>query len=203
MYHRFPGSYTLSRFWQSLRPKRAPTAAMAYTDPPVESGSKPWRCLNIGCGNDYMPTTAERAWVNADIATTVKADAYFDAFEPPWPLRDNEFDLVKAYDFLEHIPHTVFDKERKAIKGDGFIVIMDEIWRVLKPGGILEARFPAFGHDNNHIDPTHTRQVVKPTFEFYFEKGGPFSFYTTRHWKLVAFDISQPDNHYARLRKVS
>ncbi|HET6404507.1 MAG TPA: methyltransferase domain-containing protein [Candidatus Thermoplasmatota archaeon] len=203
MYHRFPGSYTLSRMWEAVRPKpRPPRAAMAHTTPPVETGSAVWRCLNLGCGNDYMPSTSERVWVNADIATTVKADVYFDAFELPWPLQDNEFDLVKAYDFLEHVPHTVFDKDRRAVKGDGFIVVMDELWRILKPGGVLEARFPAFQHKNNYIDPTHTRQVVKPTFEFYFEKGGSHAFYTTRYWKLLDFDISQRDNHYARLRKV-
>lgn len=169
--------------------------------PPVETGSARWRCLNIGCGNDYVESTPQREWVNTDIAKSVRADLYFDAFEMPLPLKDAEFDLVKAYDFLEHVPHTLFDKERRPVRGDGFIVMMDELWRVLKPGGVLDARFPAFNNVNNFIDPTHTRQILEETFRYYFLADGKYRFYTERHWELIAFDRTFRHNHYVRLRK--
>ena len=67
----------------------------------------------------------------------------------------------------------------------------------------MEARFPAYGHVNNAIDPTHTRQILRETFTYSLERNGPYPFYTTRHWELVSFDSTQADNHYARLRKIS
>lgn len=193
-----PGIYTLRRL---LQPERKPADAMGFSEPPVRTSSVRQRALNLGCGNDYMANEPNREWVNADISRNVKADVYFDAFQVPYPLESGSFDLVKAYDFLEHIPHTLFDAKGQRIPTDGFFVVMDEIFRILKPGGVLEARFPAFLHRNNYIDPTHTRQILRETFENTLVKTGPYSFYTNQHWELVSYDDALPDNHYARLRK--
>ena len=52
--------------------------------------------------------------------------------------------MVRAYDFLEHIPI-------------GKVVpVMNEIYRVLKPGGIFESSTPSTDGRGAFQDPTHT-----------------------------------------------
>jgi SAM-dependent methyltransferase len=194
-----PGVSTLYRLLGKTPPDRL--ARIETIAPAVMTGSARWRCLNLGCGDDHIASTPDREWVNSDISRGVKADLYFDAFEMPLPLKDEEFDLVKAYDFLEHVPHVVFDTKRQPLRGDGFIIMMEELWRILKPGGVLDARFPALHNVNNFIDPTHTRQIAEETFRYYFLRDGKYRFYTSRHWELLAFDRTFRHNHYARLRK--
>lgn len=78
--------------------------------------------LNIGCGRVIVP-----GFVNADLNPigdgVVKAD--LDA-RLPWD--DATFDFVRAHHVLEHVQD----------RGHAF----GEIARVLKPGGLLEARTP-------------------------------------------------------------
>lgn len=192
----------IDRLREASRPDPGPPlGSLAFSQPPVATGSEVQECLNLGCGNDYVASTSERRWINADISQNVKADVYFDAFETPYPFESDTFDLIKAYDFVEHIPHTLFDRQQKPLKQDGFFVLFDEFWRILKAGGVIECRFPAFQHPNNYIDPTHCRQLLRESFEWYLTAGGKYSFYANRHWELVSYDASQPDNHFVRLRK--
>ena len=59
------------------------------------------------------------------------------------PFDDNYADHIYAYDFLEHI------------NNDKRIHIMSEIWRILKPGGILESFTPSTDGRGAFQDPTH------------------------------------------------
>src|SRR5206468_3663762 len=59
------------------------------------------------------------------------------------PFADNSFDYVFSEDFLEHVP------PEKAV------FVINEIWRVLKPGGIMEHFVPNAGSCNDFGSPTH------------------------------------------------
>ena len=93
--------------------------------------------LNLGSGRRPM-----EGYVNVDIQERVNPDLVCDVTQGlPW--EDNFFDEVRAHDFLEHIPI-----------GE-VIPLMDEIWRVLKPGGVLEHFTPSTDGRGAFQDPTH------------------------------------------------
>lgn len=95
--------------------------------------------LNLGCGPRKMA-----GYVNVDNRSEVKPDKVLDVQKnglKPWD--DNSVDEVRAYDFLEHI---VPDK---------VVFVIDEIWRVLKPGGKFEHFTPSTDGRGAFQDPTH------------------------------------------------
>lgn len=82
----------------------------------------------------------------------------------PWP--DATFASVSAYDFLEHVPRVL-----PTVDGRGthfpFVRLMDEIWRVLIPGGRLYALTPAYPHAEAFTDPTHVNILTARTHEYF------------------------------------
>lgn len=54
-----------------------------------------------------------------------------------------------------------------------FIEIMNEIWRVLKPNGVLKAHTPAFPREEAFVDPTHVNYISVDTHKYFC--GGEYS----------------------------
>jgi trans-aconitate methyltransferase len=72
----------------------------------------------------------------------------------PWSFPDSSVDEVFAADVFEHLP----DK----------IHTMNELWRVLKPGGRAVIQVPhATDGDGGHCDPTHKSLWTTSDFEYY------------------------------------
>jgi SAM-dependent methyltransferase len=87
------------------------------------------------------------------------------AFEPiPFP--DNYFDSVSAYDFFEHIPRVSIDYGSRCSRFP-FIELMNEIWRVLKPSGLLYSMTPAFPGEKAFRDPTHVNIISSKTHRYF------------------------------------
>ena len=84
----------------------------------------------------------------------------------PIPIRDGIIDFVTAFDFLEHIPRVIYlGAERK----NPFVEVMNEIWRILKPGGLFYSFTPAFPKVAAFSDPTHVNIITEETFIQYFD----------------------------------
>jgi GT2 family glycosyltransferase len=93
--------------------------------------------LNLGCG-----LTKLDGFINIDNRAEVDPDVVCDV-QHGIRYPDNSVDLIRADDFLEHIEQwRVID-------------VMNEIWRVLKPGGILDAKVPSTDGRGAFQDPTH------------------------------------------------
>ena len=104
--------------------------------------------LNLGCCDALLP-----GWVNVDLLPP--ADQIADLRET-WPWVDSSVDLVRAHDIIEHLP----DK----------IHTMNELWRVLCPGGRAEIVVPTTDGPGAWQDPTHVSFWNRRSF-LYFESG--------------------------------
>ena len=93
--------------------------------------------LNLGSGYRKL-----YGYVNIDNREEVKPDILCDVTQG-LPYEDNSVDVVRAVDFLEHIPV-------------GKVVpLIEEIYRVLKPGGTFVSVTPSTDGRGAFQDPTH------------------------------------------------
>ncbi|WP_151448376.1 methyltransferase domain-containing protein [Lacisediminimonas profundi] len=84
----------------------------------------------------------------------------------PIPFADDSFDSVSAYDFFEHIPRVALDYASNTSRFP-FVELMSEIWRVLKPDGLLYAITPAFPSEKALRDPTHVNIITRKTHRYF------------------------------------
>jgi predicted SAM-dependent methyltransferase len=137
-----------------------------------------YRKLNLACGEDIRPIKDN--WLNVDVFKAPGVE-YLDLYTLPWPLNDNEFDLVLASHILEHVP---FHLEQYGHTKNFLIMFMEEVWRILKPGGIIEIIVPGGINSFAHaID--HKRIVTAKTFHIFYPQD-VWSYYTDRRFELIS-----------------
>lgn len=115
------------------------------------------RHLDLGCGAVPRNPYGRDELCGVDLGVVPGAEGPIRhanlALQPiPWP--DDSFESVSAYDFLEHVPRILPTADGRATRFP-FVELMGEIWRVLKPGGMLYASTPAYPHAAAFQDPTH------------------------------------------------
>lgn len=129
--------------------------------------------LEIGGG-----TNAAQGWLNID---TEHAEGSFlrPAQETPWPVPDNHLRLIWASHVMEHIP-----------AGRDRIATMNEAWRVLRPGGLLEIRLPSFPHWSAVADPTHVSFWVPESLLYFTKQLGANADYGIQTWESVSIEVN-------------
>ncbi len=128
------------------------------------------KCLNLGCGRDYIKSNENENWVNLDINKEVKADVYHDLHKFPYPFKKNTFDKVYAFHILEHMKDTVR--------------FMKEVWRICKPEARIIIRAPHFSVAWAWGNPTHYRAFSLETF-YHFDKKSPEHYGDEADFKLI------------------
>jgi len=124
------------------------------------------RSLDLGCGpNPRNPFNADEVFgvdVMEDLSANIKkADLAIEAI----PFEDDSFEYVLAHDFLEHVPRVVYAPDRR----NSFVELMNEVYRVLKVGGMFMSVTPAYPHPAAFMDPTHVNVITEDTFRLYFD----------------------------------
>ena len=114
--------------------------------------------INIGCLDNF-----KEGFINVDKIAFSEAEAErYNArtmdLNFPWLFADSSADYILALDIIEHLHDKTFT--------------MNEAWRVLKPGGILEILVPVTDGPGAFQDPTHHTYWNRNSF-FYYEKGNP------------------------------
>lgn len=119
--------------------------------------------LLIGCGNSRVRKISPdgKDWdglVTIDHDPNCGADIVHDLEVLPWPVASDSFDEVHAYEALEHL----------GAQGDfkSFFAHFGEIYRVLKPGGLLIATVPAWDSVWAWSDPSHRRVISRESLVF-------------------------------------
>jgi SAM-dependent methyltransferase len=107
------------------------------------------RKLNLGCGFDKRD-----GFVNADNFLDCNPDLFIDIEQIPWPTKDSGFDYILLKHVLEHV----------GAEFGLFRCIMQELYRVVAPEGIIEIHVPHYMHDTWWSDPTHVRAFTPLTF---------------------------------------
>ena len=131
--------------------------------------------LDIGCG---QAKTAPD-WIGIDYREMPGVDIIHNLEDTPYPLPSECASTALASHVMEHInPH-----------GGVFIDVMNEIWRLLKPGGEFLVAVPYATSVGMFRDPTHCNFINEETW-CYFDpmdilyKGGLWEIYKPLPWKI-------------------
>ncbi|MDP9192301.1 MAG: class I SAM-dependent methyltransferase [Acidobacteriota bacterium] len=148
------------------------------------------RKLDLGAGSQ-KPISDE--WLSLDIVGTFRPNVLGSAYQLPF--KDESLKAVKCHHVLEHIPRDYFvfhwepkeDDNRMWHNEDGtvdyanslagsksyiesrhgLIDVMNEMWRVLEPGGQAWIEVPVFPTEEAIADPTHGSFLVSSTFDYF------------------------------------
>jgi glycosyltransferase involved in cell wall biosynthesis len=124
------------------------------------------KTLDLGCGdkprNPFLADQLFGVDVRSNLAGNIRSA---DLTVEPIPFDDDSFDYLTAFDFIEHIPRLVYTPERR----NAFVELMNEVHRVLRPGGLLMARIPANPRAPTGGDPTDANVVTEESFSLDFD----------------------------------
>jgi predicted SAM-dependent methyltransferase len=166
--------------------------------------------LDIGSGASKQGPD----WVGIDILPLKGVDIVHNIEITPWPLPDNCVSTAIASHLLEHINPSGGDArlarlvdllvDKKIIKEDDaktymgepgpvFIRVMNEIWRVLKPGGQFAFVVPYAESFGQYQDPTHVNFINEATMNYFdpLHPSGYYQFYHPKPWKVIKQPFSR------------
>ena len=132
-------------------------------------GGIPENGLDLGSGPEPRNHFRCRNIIGLDILDGDNVVRH-DLFKGSLPFRDSSFDVITAFDVLEHIPRAAFGQ---AYPRFPFVSLMSEISRCLKVGGIFYSRTPIFPHHQAYCDPTHVNIMTDQTLKQYFSGDTP------------------------------
>lgn len=131
------------------------------------------KLLDLGSGPNPRPKEGYEAYgidiVPSDNKNVKVADLTWSSI----PFADETFDLVTAFDFLEHVPMRVWYVEQTPFgtvgkTRDVMVSLFDEVYRVLKPGGIFHTFTPHLPHTSEvYRDPTHVSVWVEQSWDYW------------------------------------
>lgn len=127
--------------------------------------------LDLGCG-----TAKVSGAVGLDVIPLTGVDVLVDLKDRPYPFPANTFDVVYLNDVIEHIPDT--------------IATMEELHRILRPGGRVYIRVVNWNSHYTAMDPTHVRAFTEHSFDFFGKRQG------RSYYSPARFDVVRVDKQY-------
>lgn len=168
--------------------------------------------LDLACGASKHPNS-----IGMDVLPYPGVDIVHNAMLFPWPLPDESVNMILASHFLEHVPGFGMDPhlsklvdlliEKKVLKKEDIFKVMgrhhvfsfwvellNEAWRVLKPGGQMAIAVPYYSSRGFAQDPTHVKEISEANL-LYFDPEHPsglWRFYRPKPWKIEmqTFDMN-------------
>ncbi|MBS1911446.1 MAG: class I SAM-dependent methyltransferase [Bacteroidetes bacterium] len=138
------------------------------------------RVLNLGCGNaknDFPEAGQATEIVGIDISPNSQADLLHDLDTFPYPCESGRFDLVIMQDVIEHVRDVP--------------AVMNEVYRLLRDGGIVRIRTPHYSSYYAFNDPTHIHFFGAMVFDG-FDADNPNTLYAQARFRFVTRRILFP-----------
>jgi SAM-dependent methyltransferase len=129
--------------------------------------------LNFGCGEKTYED-----YVNMDKVELPGVDVLWDLEKTPMPFETNSVDEIKCEHILEHVRN--------------FMPMIEEMWRICKPGAMIYVWGPYFRYEAAYRDPTHERFFTEHSFD-YFQDGVNFSHYSKARFNVRKVELR---NHF-------
>lgn len=138
--------------------------------------------INVGCGKLQEKSTPEIEWINVDQFEEVKPDLVHDMTKR-FPFEDNTIDQIRAIACLGQVESNA-----------DFLAMMNEFWRLLKPGGAMFVYLPHKDFDLCWHDPFNTRKTNEDYWFGFDEKHPQYihhnSYYGFKPWQNVTVETS-------------
>ncbi len=121
--------------------------------------------VTLDCGSGSNPRNPFRAAMvlHLDVVPNNLPGFLEVSFGDALPVASGSISFVTAFDFLEHIPRVSDNPGATST----FIGYMNEIHRVLIPGGVLLAVSPCYPSEASFTDPTHVNPIARKTHEYF------------------------------------
>lgn len=127
--------------------------------------------LDIGCGSTPRKLENIDTCFGVDINPPHNKDIlYADLTLDTLPFGDDLFDVVTAYDFMEHIPpiiHLYNFETKKNYTKHCMIDLFNEIYRVLKHNGIFHMESPCYPSRECFQDPQHVYVWTEESINYF------------------------------------
>jgi len=140
-----------------------------------KNGATVQRRLNVGAGSK-----PHEGFETMDISPVFSPDFQHDLLSFPWPFADETFDELLCEHVLEHV------------ESGHRVAVMNEMYRILKPGGFVTIEVPVFPYWVAIADPTHVSFFVRQSFWYFcrerFQSGDDYSehqqLYGIKTWSM-------------------
>jgi SAM-dependent methyltransferase len=120
--------------------------------------------FDLGCGGHKAAEA-----LGVDAADLPGVDLVHDLRVMPYPLPDDCADEVRLNHVLEHFADP--------------LSVLQEVWRIARPGGRVLIRTPHYSGRYAWKDPTHRRAFTSESFHYFGENG--YSYYTRARFRVV------------------
>lgn len=98
-----------------------------------------------------------------------------------WPFRDSSIQNCVLFNLLEHLPDT--------------IQVMEELWRITKPGGLVHIQVPYYNSAGAFQDPTHVKFFTERTFDYFSVDGttelSHYNYYSSARFEILSIEFYQ------------
>lgn len=140
--------------------------------------------LDVGCRDRKQPN-----FIGIDWKLHPGIDIVHNLEKFPYPIDDEACLTIKAAHIIEHIkPCLVFKW-------------MDEMWRMLLPGGQLAIQAPYAGSPGYYQDPSHCTPITERTWQYFDMEAPLYQHYKPKPWKIQHLVYRQDSNIEVILEK--
>jgi len=141
--------------------------------------------LDVGCGG-----AKQKGFVGLDLRALPGVDIVHNAEIVPYPLPAESCSTILCSHLLEHICPK------------NFINVINEFWRLLKPGGQLWISMPYGTSQGFHQDPTHCGARNEVTWEYFNPYHPLYGIYRPKPWIISRNAFYQNGNMEVIMEKM-